>query len=116
MKASKLSKSERQAINDFISKLRDRFPREIDSIKLYGSKARGTSHKDSDIDVLVIVSRKSTAIDETVIDLVCDVLNEYGIFIEVITMTSKDYGTAVRYQYPFAINVERDSIQLWTNL
>ena len=106
------AKSVQSAVHDFAARLRERFPCEIDAIRLYGSVARGTAGKDSDVDVLVLVTKRTEAVEEFVIDLVCDIINEHGIFIETVTITSSDYKKAVNYQYPFAINVERDSVAL----
>ncbi|MFH0799080.1 MAG: nucleotidyltransferase domain-containing protein [Pseudomonadota bacterium] len=112
MKIGGLSKEERSAVAQFTARLRDRFPREIEGIRLYGSKARGSSHKESDVDVLILVKKRTGAIDEAVIDIVCDILDESGVFIETVTMTSSDWGKAKEGQFPFALNVERDGIQL----
>lgn len=107
-----LTKSELLAVREFVAVLRDKFPREIKSVRLYGSKARGTASKDSDIDVLIIVKDQKDAVDDITIDLICNILDKYGVYIETVTLTSEDYGRAVRFQYPFAINIEKDSIAL----
>lgn len=112
MKTKSLSKDEQTAVNEFATRLRDRFPNDVEALKLYGSKARDTAHEESDIDILIIVKKRTPEIDEKTIDLVCDILNEFGVFIETVTLTSDAYKDAVDRQYPFAINVERDSISL----
>lgn len=107
-----LTKSELLAVREFVAILRDKFPSEIESVRLYGSKARETANKDSDIDILIIVKDRKEAVDGTTIDLICNILDKYGVYIETVTLTSKDYNRAVKFQYPFAINIERDSIAL----
>lgn len=112
MKIEGLSREERSAVAEFAARLRDRLPHEIDAIHLYGSKARGSAHKESDIDILILVKERTAAIDESVIEITCDILNEFDIFIETVTMTSFDWSKATSSQFPFALNVERDGIQL----
>ena len=55
MRKDCLTKDEKLAVEEFSARLRDRFPREIEGIKLYGSKARGESNNESDVDVLIVV-------------------------------------------------------------
>jgi predicted nucleotidyltransferase len=50
-----LTPQERQAVDAFVQSLRQQYPDRIKQIILYGSKARGDSHPDSDIDVLILV-------------------------------------------------------------
>lgn len=112
MVQSGLSQEEQGAIREFTSRLRDRFPKQIQAVKLYGSKARGESHGESDVDLLVLVTERTEELDDATIDIVCDVLNTYGIFLETVTMTEIDYEQARIHQYPFVLNVERDSISV----
>jgi predicted nucleotidyltransferase len=51
----RLSPQERKAVNAFVAVLHREYPERVHDVILYGSKARGDSHPDSDIDLLVIV-------------------------------------------------------------
>lgn len=101
-----------KALKEFTYRLKDSFPLEIDAVKLYGSKARGQAIKKSDVDVFILVKNRTKSLDNKVIDLVCDILDEYDVFLETVTMTSRDYKTALKSQYPFTLNIERDAILL----
>jgi predicted nucleotidyltransferase len=50
-----LTREERQAVEAFVTELRQRYPDRIQDVILFGSKARGDSHPDSDIDILILV-------------------------------------------------------------
>jgi predicted nucleotidyltransferase len=75
-----LTPQERQAVDAFVQSLRQQYPDRIKEIMLYGSKARGDSRPDSDIDLLILVDddhwRFSHAIGKIAarISLHCDVL------------------------------------------
>lgn len=112
MKLKGFSKDERSALAEFAARLRDRFPLDIEAVRLYGSKARGTAGKESDVDVLILVRERTSEIDDATIAIVCDILDEFGVFIETVTMTTSSYRGAVAGEYPFALNVERESVRL----
>lgn len=50
-----LTHEERQAVEAFVTALRQQYPGRVQDVILFGSKARGDSHPDSDIDILVLV-------------------------------------------------------------
>lgn len=107
-----IRKHELAAIKDFKARLLDRYPQNIVSFKLFGSKARGDVHSESDLDVLVIVKERTTDFDEAMIDVICDMLNEHDVYIETVTMTEASFQDALDMQMPFAINITRDAISI----
>jgi predicted nucleotidyltransferase len=50
-----LTHEERQAVEAFVTALHQQYPDRIQDVILFGSKARGDSHPDSDIDILILV-------------------------------------------------------------
>ncbi len=55
MKKARLSPPDQQALQEFITYLQQNIPDKVKYMALFGSKVRGDSQKDSDIDVLVIL-------------------------------------------------------------
>lgn len=49
-----LTESERRVVERFASRLRDELGDDLHALWLYGSRARGEMHADSDVDLLVI--------------------------------------------------------------
>lgn len=107
-----LSEDEQKAIKAFKYRLLDKYPKEIKDLRLFGSKARGDSHPESDIDLLIIVERRTEEIDDFIIELVCDVLNEFGVYLETVTYEKNSFESDLRMQYPFLLNVDRESIAI----
>jgi predicted nucleotidyltransferase len=50
-----LAPNEQAAIRRYIAGIRERFPKDVLSVTLFGSKARGDANTESDIDLLVLV-------------------------------------------------------------
>jgi len=50
-----LTREERRAVEAFVTELHQQYPGRIYDVILFGSKARGDSHPDSDIDILILV-------------------------------------------------------------
>ena len=50
-----LTPQERQAVDTLVQSLRQKYPDRIREVMLFGSKARGDSRPDSDIDLLILV-------------------------------------------------------------
>jgi predicted nucleotidyltransferase len=50
-----LTREEREAVDAFVEALQQQYPDRIQDVILFGSKARGDSHPDSDIDILILV-------------------------------------------------------------
>jgi hypothetical protein len=56
VKQIELTKRDHQALQEFVTYLRTTLANQIESVALFGSKARGDSEQESDIDVLVILT------------------------------------------------------------
>jgi predicted nucleotidyltransferase len=57
-----LAPNEQAAIMEYVAGIRERFPEDVLSVTLFGSKARGDAIAESDIDLLVLVNEESREI------------------------------------------------------
>ena len=62
MKELALTAAEQSALKEFVAYLQSHFAMKVRRLSLFGSKARGDSTHDSDIDVLVILSEEDRQI------------------------------------------------------
>lgn len=75
-----LSDAERQMLDELVVELRNEFGSQLRSVWLYGSRARGeTPHEESDVDLLVVLDRRSMAADHRVFDVISRTAKEVGI-------------------------------------
>ena len=58
---------------------------------MFGSKARGDFHKDSDIDILIVVSQKNIAVRDEIYDILFRLDPYYEYKISIILFSLYDY-------------------------
>jgi predicted nucleotidyltransferase len=76
-----LTSQEREALTDFTSRLRERFPERILQTVLFGSKARGDSDAWPDIDLLILVREEDWALRHAINPMAARVSLEYDVLI-----------------------------------
>lgn len=115
MESPRLNKLEEKALLEFKERLLKDFKRQILLIKLYGSRARGERHIYSDIDLLVVVKRKTKKLKERLLDLECDISERYGYkdHLSPMIISLSEYRWQRRREWPFIMTVEEDGIDLW---
>lgn len=104
------------ALQDFTKRVFDFLP-QVQTLILFGSTARGQLTRTSDIDLLAIVPNvEQKAFNElmkSVDKIAHDVNATYGFPFSVVTMTIKDFETAVREKKRIAQDVQHEGIVLF---
>lgn len=86
----------------------------IEKVILYGSVARGTNDKDSDVDIMVIVKNELDKFTEDKLsDFIVDMNLKYDKVFSVIDVNVHEF---IKWAdtLPFYKNVNREGIVLWT--
>ncbi|MCF8023209.1 MAG: nucleotidyltransferase domain-containing protein [Clostridiales bacterium] len=83
------------------------------SIELFGSKARGDTHYDSDIDILIIVKDRQKIDRNKLYDYILDAELDYGIDISLKIYNKEDFDKLVELNAPFASNIQKEGVTLW---
>jgi predicted nucleotidyltransferase len=107
-----LLQHEEKALRRFKEMLVKQFGPEIKRIRLFGSKARGDSSAESDIDVLVVTQHDDWHLKERIGKLATAILLEEEVYLSVKVLGESSYRRLRKYQSPFLMNVERDGIAL----
>jgi predicted nucleotidyltransferase len=115
MGKERLNKIERKALEDFKNRLLEKFRKRLILIKLYGSRARGERHIYSDVDLLLVVRKRTKKFDQEVLALECEISEKYGYrdHLAPMIMSLAEYKWQKRRQWPFILTVEEDGIDLW---
>ena len=109
MQHSSLPTAERQAIEEAVRVLGDKFG--IKKVVLFGSKARGDDDEHSDMDILLITSevlhwREEKAIVEALFELGLT----YGVIFSALFVTANEWDGGLFTEFPIYEEIVRDGI------
>ena len=105
----------REAVLVFGEKLADRF--NVVQLILFGSRARGDYHDESDADVAVILAGQPGNFVDTKLEmsgLAFDVLLDTGVLIQALPVWEREWANPTGYSNPTLFqNIAREGIFLW---
>jgi uncharacterized protein len=107
LKKEALSQSEAQALLAFTDQLQRAFPGQIHQVLLFGSKARGEAHADSDVDVLIITVCEDRSLRHAIIDLASDCSLEYNVLLSPRIISVQRWQD--KQGFSFYRNIARDA-------
>jgi predicted nucleotidyltransferase len=105
-----LNKQEETALKQFKANLKQVLGSQLIELNLFGSKARGDDHHDSDIDVLVIVAGQDWRICDTVYDIATDILLQTNVCISPKVISESKFCQLREEGAPFIRNMDKDVI------
>lgn len=103
---------EKGALNRITKGLRERFPKRIEGIYVFGSKARGDHGEWSDFDVLVVVKDRNPPIEQAIISLFVEEELLSGLLFTPLIKDLKAFESEKRFNTPFYENLTREGIAL----
>ena len=107
-----LNKTEKKAVEEFKQLLINKLKGEVLLIQLFGSKARGDFHKDSDIDILVILKNASEKNKDIIYGMVTSLVRKYEIYLSVKIFSKEEFEYFKSIPTIFIQNVLREGIAL----
>lgn len=107
-----LRPQERQALIEFLRRLRKRFDGDLHSALLFGSKARGTGLPGSDLDVLIVVNSEDWRVHKEIRYLATDVGFEYGLDVSPRVWSRQHLREMERMGSVLLKNIRQDGISL----
>jgi predicted nucleotidyltransferase len=82
----------------------------VERIILFGSRARGDAHKDSDYDVLLLVKKRTKELEDQINDIAYDMLDRYGKLVMIFDFEVTVYEKAKID--PLFLNIRREGVVL----
>jgi predicted nucleotidyltransferase len=104
--------NKRHILNDLNSILSSRFSDNLQDIILFGSRAIGKSHKDSDYDILIILKQKVDWKKEREISDLCYQIDlKYNVITDTHVLSQNEFST-LRGKQPIFINAISKGLHL----
>jgi predicted nucleotidyltransferase len=104
--------SEEAALRAFGAWLRARFGARLRELALFGSRARGEGHAESDLDVLVVVDDLTSAEAREVARFRGDLLTEHGVLVSPFTVSAERMAELRARERRIAREIDRDGVPL----
>lgn len=108
----KLIVDEQKALREFKVALRKKFGSRLVLLKLFGSKARGDFHKESDLDVLVVIRNLKSENNRWIWGLVFDILAEKNVYISPLNFSFSKWEEYQQKRFSLARNVEEEGVKI----
>ncbi|MBI4620940.1 MAG: nucleotidyltransferase domain-containing protein [Desulfobacterales bacterium] len=86
-----LTKKDNKILNEFASLVRERFSDA--RVWAFGSRTKGESTQESDLDVCVVVKRLDDLVDRAIMDIAWQVGFEHDIIISTVTYSQQEFET-----------------------
>lgn len=103
---------EKQVIFAFKKTLEKSLGPNLISLRLFGSKARGSYGKDSDIDLLLIIKEKNRQVEKIVYNTVTDLMLESGVYLSVKIFDSKEFQKLNKIPTVFMQKVKQEAVKI----
>ena len=111
LRKKELRKNEKEALKELKKKIIEKFPEA--KIILYGSKARGDSGKESDIDLLILVeSNLNAKIEEEIYHISYEIELKYDVVFGEIIENKNFWDTPLANAMPLHWNIDREGISI----
>ena len=102
--------NEKKALNDLKSSLLKNY--ELVDFRVFGSKAKGTDQKDSDLDVMIVLKDLSPSVESRVDDLIFEINLKYDSFITALYFSSEELEMGPLSESPIYKKILREGIRL----
>lgn len=104
-----LSSQEKKAILFLLNSLQTE--KGFERLVLFGSKARGDFHKNSDVDLLAVVKKKRA--EGKIYEEVARILSALGVYLSVKALSVKEFKRLNALKTPFMENIQNEGVVLW---
>ncbi|MBW1997537.1 MAG: nucleotidyltransferase domain-containing protein [Deltaproteobacteria bacterium] len=104
-----LRENEKKAIREATRILKERFP--VREVILFGSKARGDSSEESDIDLLLLTSEPlHWKMRHAIIEALFDVEMKHNVVISIVVNTVFDWNEGICTVLPIHEEIDREGV------
>lgn len=109
-----LEPQERKALMDLVACLQQRFSHTICHVLVFGSKVRGNSDDESDIDLLIVVDKYSWALETEITRLTTQIDCAHKVVLSDHVISNERFMQMDARREPLYRSLEAEGIDLWT--
>lgn len=109
-----LTRRERQALAEYLTRLREQFGDQVQRVILYGSKVRGDFDAESDIDLFVVFKEFDQAREDALTWLALDVDLKYDVLLSDFPVNQERYARMAEIREPLFKDLQSEGVDLWT--
>ena len=110
-----LTLHERAVLAEFLSRLREQCGDRIAHVWLFGSKARGDSDEESDVDLLIVARNGDDALEKAVGEIAYELSLEHGVLLCEHVISTWRFAQMHARQEPLYKNIVREGVDLWAS-
>lgn len=103
---------EEKAIQSFIAELQARYKDELHAVVLFGSKARGDSLADSDIDLLLVLDSDNWTTRNQISQIASRISLNFDLLIAAHVVSASNWQKMSEEPFSFYKNILREGITL----
>lgn len=107
-----LTPTENQAVALFKKQVFGQLGKQVVQFTLFGSRARQEGNEESDIDILVLLTKRTSQNRDTVIDIAHDIFLEHEIEISPLVLSKDQFQSLTDHERLLAQEINRDGINL----
>ena len=107
-----LTPDETTWLTQYRQALSERHPGAVVRMLVYGSKARGESHPDSDVDVLLVVRNDAGPLKRPLRNIGYELAATSDAVPSILAYTEDEWRERTNKGYPFQHAVERDGVSV----
>jgi predicted nucleotidyltransferase len=109
-----MEERDRNLILEFKTRLPADVMAQIRKVVAFGSRVRGQKEEDSDLDLLILVDRKTPELEGKIEDFAYQVMwdHDFKPIISIKVFTEFDYRNFLREGFSFYKNIEREGVPL----
>lgn len=108
----RLTDQELQAVSLFCDFLKKEAKGHVRSIMLFGSRARGEGHEDSDVDILIILNKEDNSLKIKIWDQAYQVFNDTDIMISPLVLSLEQFDNLLNHERLIALTIQKEGIKL----
>ncbi len=103
---------------DIVLELKKKLPAEVShnikKVIAFGSRVRGQGEEDSDLDLLILVNRKTSDLESKIEDVAYKVMwdHDFKPIISIKVFTEAHYQNFLREGFSFYKNIDREGVSL----